>query len=183
MIKIDKLNLGCGRDVKAGYLNVDCKKNPGVDLVFDLNILPWPLKKSGFKEIVMTDILEHLDKPEKVLEEVYRISKPGALIKISVPHFSSYAAYADITHKRPFSYFSFDYYDIRHAKNGSLEDKREMQFRIKRKISFSRIQELLGVGRLLNKMPKFYERILAFIVPAGGLYFELEVVKPERLGK
>lgn len=174
----DKLNLGCGKDIREGYLNVDFASSKKVDLVFDLNIFPWPFKNNLFNEILMKDILEHLDRPEKVLEEAYRISKPRAIIKISVPHFSSYTAYADLTHKRPFSYFSMEYYDINAKKQGdSFESERKIKFKVKKKIRFSRIQEKLGIGKIFNKFPKIYEKALAFIIPAGGLYFELEVVK------
>ncbi len=28
-----KLNLGCGKDIRKGYINLDLKKLPGVDIV------------------------------------------------------------------------------------------------------------------------------------------------------
>lgn len=31
-----RLNLGCGRDIKKGWINLDILKLPGVDVVYDL---------------------------------------------------------------------------------------------------------------------------------------------------
>ena len=38
--------------------------------------------------------------------------KPGGILYIRVPHFSNMGAFTDITHKRPFGYFSFNCFDI-----------------------------------------------------------------------
>ena len=38
-----KLNLGCGRFPLPGYVNVDCVKLQGVDMVHDLNKMPCGL--------------------------------------------------------------------------------------------------------------------------------------------
>ena len=42
MSKPIKLHLGCGTDIRAGWVNLDCAKLPGVDIVHDLNVLPLP---------------------------------------------------------------------------------------------------------------------------------------------
>jgi len=88
-MEIKKLNLGCGKDIRRGYLNVDYFSAKGVDMVLDLNNMPYPFKNNQFDEIVLQDIFEHLENPINVLEEIYRISKNKARIKIRVPHFSS----------------------------------------------------------------------------------------------
>lgn len=43
-----KLNLGCGKDIKAGYVNLDIVKLDGVYVVWDVNKLPLPFKKEEF---------------------------------------------------------------------------------------------------------------------------------------
>jgi len=175
MKKFTKLNLGCGNDIKKNYLNVDLfNNNLGIDLIFDLNKYPYPLKENQFDEVLMLNILEHLTNPVKVMEEIHRISKDNAKIIIEVPHFSSYCAWADMTHIRPYSYFAFDYYNISNKKeSGSLESKRKMKFIVKPYLSFNRVYRYLGVSYFFNKFPKLYETFFAFIFPCGGIRFEL----------
>jgi SAM-dependent methyltransferase len=51
--------------------------------VADAASLPFP---DGFaSRVVCTEVLEHVDDPEKVLAELWRIGRPGALYLLSVP--------------------------------------------------------------------------------------------------
>lgn len=103
------LNLGCGQTRIPGSIGVDSVVIPGfVDVVHDLNIVPYPFKEGHADEIHLYHVLEHLDDSVSKLEEIHRILKPGGILHMRVPHFSSCGAFTDITHKRPFSYFSFD---------------------------------------------------------------------------
>ena len=43
---VKKLNFGCGRDIREGYVNADIARLDGVDKVFDFNKFPYPI--SGF---------------------------------------------------------------------------------------------------------------------------------------
>jgi len=78
-----RLNLGCGFDIKPGYLNVDLHEYHKPDLVADirhLNILP-----SGFyEEIIAQDCLEHLPRceTELALKEWSRLLKHGGILKL-----------------------------------------------------------------------------------------------------
>jgi predicted SAM-dependent methyltransferase len=54
-----RLNLGCNRNPKPGFTNVDIQPFPGVDLVADLE-KPWPWRNGVFDEIVCADLPEHL---------------------------------------------------------------------------------------------------------------------------
>ena len=56
-----RLNLGCGRDLRAGYINVDKSPELGVDLRHDLEDLPLPFEDATVEEILCIDILEHLE--------------------------------------------------------------------------------------------------------------------------
>lgn len=99
----DALNLGCGTDIRAGFVNLDVAQLPGVDVVFDLSSgAPLPFEAGRFGHIVAKDILEHLD-PPVVLRELHRILRPGGTLEVTSPHFTSRALPLDPTHKTGFS--------------------------------------------------------------------------------
>lgn len=83
-----KLNLGCGNDIKQGYVNVDFRAMPGVSKV-DLSQFPWPYSDGEVEEIQMLDFLEHFPyrKTDQILTEVWRILKPGGFVDVQVPDF------------------------------------------------------------------------------------------------
>lgn len=39
-----KLNLGCGNDIREGWVNLDINKKEGVNVVHDLNEVPLPFE-------------------------------------------------------------------------------------------------------------------------------------------
>ncbi len=76
-----KLNVGCGQDVRQGYVNVDFRADlPGIMLA-DLSILPWPFSDSTADEIMMLDFLEHFPyaKTDEIIVECNR--KDGEDVK------------------------------------------------------------------------------------------------------
>ncbi len=54
-----RLNLGCNRNPKPGFINVDIQPFPGVDVVANLE-KPWPWKDGTLDDIVCADLPEHL---------------------------------------------------------------------------------------------------------------------------
>lgn len=96
-----KLNLGCGNDLKPGYLNVDFRDIPGA-VQGDLSKLPWPWKDGSVDEILMLDFLEHFPyrKTVPILQECWRILKVGGRLEIQVPDFTHCARV--ILDERPF---------------------------------------------------------------------------------
>lgn len=103
------LNLGCGRTRIPESIGVDRVKIENyVDVVHNLDIVPYPFEDSSIDEIHMYHVLEHLHDPLKKIEDLYRILKLGGVLHIRVPHFSSMGAFTDITHIRPFGFASFD---------------------------------------------------------------------------
>jgi len=65
-----KLNLGCGKDIRKGYINLDLKKLPGVDIVHNIN-KKFPFKTNSFDEIYASHILEHVDDLIFTMEELH----------------------------------------------------------------------------------------------------------------
>lgn len=112
------LNIGCGKTRIPGSIGVDYAKIGNyVDIVHDLNIVPYPFKASAVDEIHLYHVLEHLHNSVKIMEEFHRILKPGGIIYIRVPHFSSLAGFTDMTHVRPYGYLSFDIFQKNHPQH------------------------------------------------------------------
>lgn len=98
-----KLNLGCGARKLAGFVNVDKEGNP--DERHDLETFPWPWKDSSAEEVVLSHVLEHLGQAPavfiKIMQELYRVCAPSALVRIAVPHPRHDHFLGDPTHVRP----------------------------------------------------------------------------------
>ena len=109
MTTSQKLNVGCGRDIKKGWINLDRCDLPGVDIVHDIENIPLPFDNDEFDSILCWDIFEHVDFIP-VLREIHRILKKGGDLVIRVPHFTSRRNYIDPTHKRTFSVKTFEHF-------------------------------------------------------------------------
>ena len=98
------LNLGCGRNRKPGWINVDKAAKAAADLIVDLESHFWPWADSSVDAILMQHVLEHLGERTEtffaIVQELYRISRPGAEITIVVPHPRSDDFMNDPTHVR-----------------------------------------------------------------------------------
>jgi predicted SAM-dependent methyltransferase len=124
-----RINLGCGNDWKVGYINVDIVDLKGVDMVEDLNQFPYPFPDEYADEILMKDVIEHLDNPMKVIQECWRILKPEGILKIKVVYWNHHLSYGDPQHKHAFSadYFLFftgrkrEYYMNHHFRDFNIK--------------------------------------------------------------
>ena len=128
---MQKLNLGCGHDVKAGWINLDSAPLPGVDVVHDIEKMPWPFKSESLDHISAIQVLEHVQYIP-VLREAHRVLRKGGTFEIEVPHFTSRNNWIDPTHKFSFSIRTFDFF----IRNSRFERDYYFDF------AFQRIQRL-----------------------------------------
>lgn len=73
---------------RKGFVNIDNWKESNPDVLHDLNKFPYPFEEDTFELIEGDHIIEHLEKPFKVMEELHRILKPKGRLVIRVPHSS-----------------------------------------------------------------------------------------------
>lgn len=169
------LNLGCGRNHAAGALNLDFNSDTNPDVVHDLNSLPWPLPANHFTEVLAYDVVEHLDDVMAAFGEIHRVCRRGAMVRVTVPHFSCPNAYTDPTHRHVFTYFTPDYIAGTHEDYSYYTGKK---FRVlRRQLIFWPTFLNKLVWRLANRYPMGYEMRWAWMFPALFLSFELEVLK------
>ncbi|HVP70154.1 MAG TPA: hypothetical protein VMS45_02445 [Gemmatimonadaceae bacterium] len=97
-----RLNLGSGQNPFPGYINVDKYGEP--DWRCDLEVFPWPWPDSSIEEVQLIHVLEHLGRDPDVfigvMKELYRVCKPGARVRIRVPHPRHDDFIGDPTHVR-----------------------------------------------------------------------------------
>ena len=72
--------------------------------------LTWPLPDDHFKTVFAYDVLEHLDDLVATMEDIHRVCQPGAVLTVTVPHFSCANAFTDPTHRHYFGLRSFNYF-------------------------------------------------------------------------
>lgn len=80
-----KLHLGCGSNIKPGFLNIDL--DPQADLTLDLREA-LPFDDNSCDLVYSEHFLEHLDYPETVLGllmECRRVLAPGGVFSAGVP--------------------------------------------------------------------------------------------------
>lgn len=107
-----KLDLGCGKNKKEGFIGCDQYAMEGVDKVFNIGQEVWPFENDSVDEIHASHFIEHLTQKERAhfMNEAYRVMKAGAKATVITPHWASNRAYGDITHQWPAVSEMFFYY-------------------------------------------------------------------------
>ncbi|MFA5275720.1 MAG: methyltransferase domain-containing protein [Candidatus Omnitrophota bacterium] len=162
------LDLGCSRNKVKGAVGLDMDPKSDADILCDLT-KRLPIDDNEYDLIYCKHILEHLEKPEDVInliKEIYRVGKPGSRAIFEVPHFSNYVAYSDITHRRYFSYFLLENL-VKLIPHKSIV----------KEIRFYKTFRAVGIKALANRFVESYERFWTFIFPAETIWFEIMLEK------
>lgn len=112
------LNLGCGDDLRKGFINVDkffgrAQETVGHQIKgCDLSESPWPFEDSTIDFILARDIIEHLPDKIATMNELWRVLKPGGCVHIEVPTTDGPGAFQDPTHVSYWNRHSFWYFEI-----------------------------------------------------------------------
>lgn len=167
-----KLNLGCGRKYLPDYVNCDVSPHVKADRCFDLNVFPYPFESEVADEILMDNVLEHLDDIPGVMTELHRLLRPGGRLRVYVPYAKTDWALQDPTHKHFFTENSLNYFlegDPYNFYSGVRFTRREARLYA---------DSTTWRHRLRNLLP--FRNWLRFFLynMYDGIYFELEKAVP-----
>ncbi len=167
------LDVGCGTKKHDGAVGIDRLELPHIDIVWNLDDLPWPIEDSTFDRVILSHVLEHLENPVATLDEVHRVARSGAEVEIVTPHFSSISSWKDPTHRHHFALETFDFF-VEPEYGTDRPPKFEL---IERKLSF-RSGIISAVARVWAFLSiRAYERTAAFRYPARNMFVRFKVVK------
>lgn len=177
------INLGSGSDIRENFINHDIFKLPGIDVVHDLNIYPWPWLDNCADTVVAKDVLEHLYNFMAAMEEIYRILKPGGRVFISVPYWNSVSCHGDPTHQRGFHELTFRFFDPDSSLCKERHYYSQARFRVIGETfvisPFAPYLQLPGL-RLRRVRGKFAKRIIGLLASIFSnviLDLELELIR------
>ena len=180
-----KLNIGCGDHRLPGYEGVDILRGNAVDYVCDLENGNLPFQDNSVEAIYCSNVLEHIQNLPGLMAEFHRICCGGAVMEIIVPHGSGIGAFQDPTHRRFFSYNSFEYF-TKNDEFPSYDFQNNFEI-VNKKICFVRTPKDISdylkhpfkafFELTFNFFPNFYENSFLRIFPATDLRVKLRVAK------
>jgi SAM-dependent methyltransferase len=103
----------------ADFMAVKGKRYVEQDYVCDLAAIP--VEDARFDHVLLTQVLEHLPEPGRVLAELHRVLKPGGTLWLTAPLF-----YAE--HERPYDFFRYTQYGLRHLLEAAGFEVREIDW-------------------------------------------------------
>jgi len=106
-----KLNLGSGPRPKDGFINCDRVLQHGTDVVLNLDH-GLPFRSESIDEIFSNSTLHYVRNDSKVpvMNEIWRVLRPGGRVEIRVPSALYLDAYAPPSARSQWQVVTFDYF-------------------------------------------------------------------------
>lgn len=83
--ELETLGVCCGIDISQKAVDFCKKRGIGNVQIADATNIPYP--DSTFEVVLALDVIEHIEKDEEALKEIYRVLKPQGIAIITVPAF------------------------------------------------------------------------------------------------
>ncbi len=168
------LNFGCGNSKREDEIGLDILPGKCVDVIADLDGNLLPFLSNSIDLIRSNHCFEHLSNTVEIMEEVHRVLKPDGIAEITVPHVSNIGFFRDPTHKRPFTYDTFDYF-IR-GMNTVKYTNIEFEYLKKSLIFGSGLRGKIGKF-IFSLSPRKYEKYYTWSYPCYEHTVELKAIK------
>ncbi len=118
-----RLDIGGGNSPQPGFVNMDKRDLPGVDIVHDAEDIPWPLPDECVLTAMASHLVEHI-KPWlffDFMDEAWRVMRFDGEFAIATPHGRSSGFLQDPTHCNAINETSWAYLDpLEPYTNGAL---------------------------------------------------------------
>jgi hypothetical protein len=113
---LTKLNIGCGKDYRRGYINLDTAKGIGADVIADITH-GIPFQANAFDEVLCNNVLTQIQSPQTfvyVLNELWRVTHGKIIVR--VPNAKDICAFQDPMDCRRFTDQTFTYMQYGHRR-------------------------------------------------------------------
>lgn len=120
-----RLDLCCGNGKQEGFVGMDKRDIPGVDIVHDITVFPWPLEDDSCSHVFMSLAWAIIEPKYRidVMDEVWRVLSADGTLKIFDTYYLSPNAHHDpIAYSSP-NETTFLYFDPRNYKYKTYEPK------------------------------------------------------------
>ncbi len=112
LLRGDLLDVGAGRSRRyapvctgvTSYKTMDVSDAGKPDIVGSAEAIPLP--DASFDSVLCTQVLEHVPHPVKVIEEIFRVLKPGGLCLLTAPQWNE-------LHEVPHDYFRYTCFGLK----------------------------------------------------------------------
>ena len=108
-----KLDIACGANKQEGFVGIDIRPLPGVDIVHDLEIFPWPVADNSVSIAIASHLIEHIKPWFSIpfMDEVWRVLATGCTFCAATPYPGSRGFWQDPTHCNGWNEATFQYFD------------------------------------------------------------------------
>jgi hypothetical protein len=111
-----RLDIGCGAHKQgADWVGMDVRPLPGVDIVHDFEVYPWPLPDACVTVAVASHVVEHIYPARfgfiRWMDELWRVMQVGGKAALALPHGNSQGYLQDPTHCNACNETTWAYFD------------------------------------------------------------------------
>lgn len=165
-VKGKTLEIGSGtgnlKNFKKDIISSDIEPLPFLDMCFDAHNIPF--SKSSLSNIVMVDVLHHLQNPVFFLKEASRVLRPGGRLIMIEPYPSFFSLFIyKIFHNEPFLFEANLFAKNRHGKKNPWESNQAIPY-----LLFFKLERQLNIV-LGNKMRVIKKKKMSYLLyPLSG---------------